>query len=179
MAERIVLRRWVLRLAYVGVALLVIFLQLLPLDTQPYGWVAPDLLLALTLGFAARRPEYLPSLAVVGVMLLADFLLDRPPGLMTLLVLIGVEALKARSRGLRDQNFVIEWMAVGVVLMAILAAQRMVLTLVMVPQAALGLTLLQTAATFVAYPLVVLAAHLALGLSKAHPAEIDIEGRRA
>jgi rod shape-determining protein MreD len=171
--------RWALRTAYVLAALLLIFFQLLPLDTAPDGWVGPDLLLALTFGIAARRPEYLPALAVAGVMLLADLLLQRPPGLMALLVVLGAEALKARARGLRDRNFPVEWMTVAVVLLAILTAQRLVLAVLMVPQAALTLTLMQALVTLAAYPFVVLAAHLVMGVTKPHPADIDSEGRRA
>ncbi len=166
-------------MAYVDAALLVIFIQLLPLDISAARWAGPDLVLALTFGFAVRRPDYLPALAVAGVMLLADLLLHRPPGLLALLVLIGTEALKARSRGLRDQNFAVEWMTVGVVLLAVLVAQRLVLAILMVPQVPLGLTLLQALATVAAYPVVVVTAQLLLGLTKAHPADIDIEGRRA
>lgn len=179
MAERIVLRRWMLRAAYLACALLVIFLQLLPLDTLPASWTGPDLLLALTLGFAARRPDYLPALSVAAVMLLADLLLQRPPGLMALLVLIGAEALKARARGLRNRNFTAEWIQVGLIVLAILVANRLVLAILMVPQPPLGLAVMQAAATLAAYPVVVFLAHLVMGLTKAHPAELEIEGRRA
>lgn len=178
MADRVALHRWMLRGAYVATALLVLFVQLLPLNTTAARWAGPDLVLALTFGFAVRRPEFLPALAVAGVMLLADLLLHRPPGLMALLVLVGTEALKARSRGLRDQNFAVEWMTVGAALLAIVVVQRVVLAVLMVPQAPLGLTLMQAVATLAAYPVVVLTAHLVLGLTKAHPAEIDTERRR-
>lgn len=179
MVDPLLMHRWTLRTAYVLAALLVIFFQLLPLDGVPGGWIGPDLLLALTFGFAARRPEYLPAVIVAAVMLLADLLLQRPPGLMALLVVLGVEALKSRARGLRERNFTMEWMTVAVVLLAILIAQRLVLAVLMVPQAALGAALLQVLATVAAYPLVVLVAHLVMGLAKPHPAAIDSEGRRA
>lgn len=178
MADRQVLHRWTLRAGYLGLALLIMFIQLLPLRIWPQSLVGPDLLLALTFGFAARRPDYLPALAVAAVMLLADLLLDRPPGLLALLVLAGTEALKSRARGLRDRNFVVEWITVATVLLAILAAQRLVLAVLLVPQVPLTLSLLQAAATIAAYPLVVALAHLALGLNKAHPTELDMQARR-
>ncbi|HAV08210.1 MAG TPA: rod shape-determining protein MreD [Rhodobacteraceae bacterium] len=177
--ERARLQLWAMWSAFLLAALFLLFLSLLPLDTAPALWAGPDLLLALALAFSVRRPEYLPALLLVGVMLLADFLLQRPPGLMALLVLIGSETLKAQSTALRDQNFFMEWLSVSGILVAVLLSNRVILAALLLPQAPLGLTLMQSAATICAYPALVGAAHLLVGLRKVTPAEVDGMGRRS
>ena len=69
-----------MRAAFVGISLLIMFFHLLPLETTPRRWAAPDLLVCLCFAWALRRPDYVPALAVAGVMLLADLMFQRPPG---------------------------------------------------------------------------------------------------
>ena len=71
------------------------------------------------LGFACawclRRPEYVPAWSLAGLFLLADLLLQRPPGLWALLALMGCENLKSRaqscampvSRGMADRGSIV------------------------------------------------------------------------
>lgn len=177
MVESIRLHVWTMRLAFIFVALFLIFLRLLPLNTETPLWTGPDLLLALTLAFAVRRPEYLPSLHVAVIFLLEDLLLQRPPGLFALMVLIGSETLKSRSRALHEQNFLMEWLSVSASLFGILFVYRFVLAVLLVPQAPLGLAIMQFMFTLLAYPFVVGAAHIVVGLRKATPAEMDGMGR--
>ena len=40
---------WLARLSFLGLATMLVFLRLLPLDTLPRLWAAPDILLAATL----------------------------------------------------------------------------------------------------------------------------------
>ena len=94
MAESSLRRITVFRLLWVLLALFIIFFQLLPLNTLPTKWPGPDLLVALTFAWAMRRPELVPALSVAFVMLLADFLLQRPPGLLAALIVAMTEALK-------------------------------------------------------------------------------------
>jgi len=62
---------------------------------------------------------------------------------------------------------------------AILLSNRVILAALLLPQAPLGLTLMQSAATICAYPALVGAAHLLVGLRKVTPAEVDGMGRRS
>ena len=72
MADSPVARIWIGRAVYLAVAMAIIFLQLLPLDTAPPEWAPPDVLLAVTLAWVARRPEFLPFFVVFLVFLLTD-----------------------------------------------------------------------------------------------------------
>ncbi len=169
---------WWMRGLYLLLALLILFWSLLPLSTLPPTWTGPDLLVALTFAWALRRPEFVPVALIAAVMFLADLLLQRPPGLMAFLVVLGAEQLKNRAVGLRDASFAGEWMAAGLVVIAVFILNRVILTVVMVDQAPLGLTLIQMVATVAIYPVVVLISHLIFGVRRLAPGDDDAVGTR-
>lgn len=171
-------RLWLMRLGYFALALLIVFFHLLPLDTLPRHWAPPDLLLAFTLAWSLRRPEYVPALSIAVVMLMADLLFQRPPGLLALLVVLGSEHLKSRAAGLSEAGFVLEWVTVSVVVVAITFANRLVLGLLTVQQAPLALAMIQMAMTVVAYPLVVVVTHLIMRVRRPVPRDGRIAGVR-
>lgn len=178
MAESSFRRITALRLLWVLLALFIIFFQLLPLNTLPTKWPGPDLLVALTFAWAMRRPELVPALSVAFVMLLADFLLQRPPGLLAALIVAMTEALKLRGQALRDQPFGLEWVSVTVGLVVVTLAYRLILAILLIPQAAIGLTMIQVFMTLLCYPLIVAVSHYVFGLRKAAPGEVDHLGHR-
>lgn len=163
MAER---GTWPARLWFAALACVLLVAPLLPLDTQPRPYAAPDLLLAATLAWAARRPDALPVLLVGAVFLLADLLFQRPPGLLTALVVVATEWLRARAPRLRKASFLAEWVAVTGAIVAVALANRAALALLATPQPRLGLTLIQVILTVAAYPPLVGLAHMALGLRR-------------
>jgi len=149
----------------------VILWRLLPLDTVPPGWAGPDIIVALVFAWVLRRPEYAPPLLIGITVLLADLMFQRPPGLWAALVLLGSEALKTRAPGLRDLGFAPEWLAVAGITLAITLAYRLTLAILLVPQAPLGLSLMQMIMTVLCYPLIVLASATLMGVRKARPSE--------
>lgn len=178
MAENAPPRAWLRQLAFVLLALAIVFLQLLPLNTAPDDLPYPDLLLAFTCVWMLRRPDYLPVVTVAALFLLADLLLNRPPGLMALLVVLVTETLRARAPDLRAASFWIEWLAVATAVTAITLGGRIVLSLVMLPQAPLGLTLLQMVMTILAYPFAVATAWGLFGITRPAPGQVDALGQR-
>ena len=169
---------WIGRLVYLGLAFLVIFVQLMPLGTAPPGWAAPDLLLAITLAWVARRPEFLPFGIIFFVFLLTDLLFQRPPGLWAALVLILSEMIRARARAMRSAPLLLEWGTVATGIVAITLANRLVLAIAMTPQAPLTLTVIQMAMTIIAYPVVGLMAQFIFGLTRPAPGQVDSLGHR-
>lgn len=169
---------WWKRSLYALLALTVLFANLLPLSTVPASWAGPDLLIALTFAWALRRPEFVPVLLIAIIMLLADLLQQRPPGLMAFLVVLGAEQLKTRAIGLRDASFAGEWAAAGLVVIGVFLLNRVTLAVLMVDQAPLGLTLIQMIATILIYPVVVLISHLIFGVRKLAPGDDDAIGSR-
>lgn len=171
-------RTWPMRGAYVALALLVIFVHLLPLDTVPRKWSPPDVLLAFTLAWALRRPDYVPALLVATVFLLADLMLQRPPGLYAAMVVMGCDFLKSRSNGLSETSFLGEWTTVAIVLAAILLLYRVVLGLVVLHETPMTLTLSRLALTIAIYPLAVVVSQSVLRVRKPTPADANAMGAR-
>lgn len=169
---------WAGRITYLLLAFVLIAAPLLPLNTVPRAFAAPDILLAVTAAWAARRPDTLPVLVVAFVFLLADFLFQRPPGLFAALVLLMTEALRRRSLRLRRGSFMGEWIAAGAAIAAVVLAHRVILAALMTPQAPLGLTLIQLILTIAAYPAVAGVAQVALGLRRPAQGEVDALGHR-
>jgi rod shape-determining protein MreD len=171
MAELSTSRLWVMRAVFLGLGMLIMFFHLLPLDTVPRPWAPPDLLIAFVFAWALRRPDYVPALSLAAILLLADLILMRPPGLMALLLLLGTEYLKNQNAGLREASFAGEWIAVGIVLVGITVLNRLILMLVVVQPPQLGLSLIQVVLTIAVYPLVVAITQTLMGVRKLAPGD--------
>lgn len=171
-------RIWIGRSAYAGTVFVLIFLALLPLGAAPTAWAGPDLILAVTLAFVARRPDFAPVPLVAALFLTVDLLFQRPPGLGTAVVLIVTEMLRSRAGGLRNMPFPLEWAAVALCVAAVTLGCRLILAVTMTPQAPLGLSLIQMVMTILCYPLVVALSRLLFGVSRPAPGEVDGLGHR-
>lgn len=169
---------WLHRGLFVGVALTLFFLRLLPLGTEAGRLPGPDILLCLILAWVQRRPDYLPALLIVVVVLIEDLLLMRPPGLWTALVLLGAEFLRSRIALTRELSFAMEWLLIAALMMALLLGYRLVFALAFLPQPAFGFAMVQVLASILFYPAVVWLSHAALGVHKPGMGEVDDKGRR-
>lgn len=178
MANFLTSRIWTMQLLYVGLALTIMYARLLPLENHVGPWAAPDLLVAMTFAWALRRPDYVPAYSVAGMLLLADLLLLRPPGLMAALVLLGKAGLQRRQRDIREMGYPLEWLTVSVTLGAILICERLVLGVFMVPQVSLGQSVIQIFVTALFYPVVVLVSETLLGVRRAAPGDMSSMGQR-
>nr|ABY79070.1 membrane protein [endosymbiont of Ridgeia piscesae] len=170
--------KWAYRMLFLALVGLIIFLRLIPMQTTPSNWAMPNLLMCLCFAWVLRRPDYTPILLITAVMITADFLFMRPPGLMAALIVLGSEFLRARNHFMRELPFSLEWGMVAGVITAIMVANRMILILVMSPRPPLGLSLFLLVATLAAYPLVVIFTRYALGIRKISPGEVDALGHR-
>jgi rod shape-determining protein MreD len=178
MAEGADTRTWMHRGMFALIAFVIIVIQLVPLDMRPVGWAGPDLLLAATLAWVARKPTYLPVFVIAVLFLMADFLFLRPPGLWAALVVILTEVMRSQHNDFRNMPIFVEWGTIAIGIVAITLANRLALAIVMAPQAPFGLTLLEMIATIAAYPFVVIVAHYVFGVSRAAPGEIGSKGQR-
>lgn len=197
MVERRQTKRVMYIALYLGIAAAVTFYRFLPLGGYDTGGgfdldgatdvaqglrlqdiPAPDLLLCLTLAWVVRRPDLLPAPVIALYFFIEDILLLRPPGLWALIVLIASEALRARSERLRDNPFWMEYAQLAGLFLVMFFANRAVLAIVMAPQAPLDLSLMQFAATVLAYPVVVAMSHYVFRLRKPATGELDALGQR-
>ncbi len=164
--DRAVTHLWAKRGLYVALAILVVFLHLLPLDAKPDRLPFPDVLIALTYAWVLRRSEYVPVLIIAIVMFMADLLLQRPPGLLAALVVLGAAYLHTAAPGMRDAGFVSEWTTVGAVIATVFVLDRMILAILSVQQATLGPVIIQVLMTIAIYPLMVLLSQTAFGVRR-------------
>lgn len=163
---------------YVAVAVLLIFLRLLPLGSAAGSLPGPDLLLCLTLAWLQRRPDYLPPVLIGAVFLFEDLLLMRPPGLWTALVVLGTEVLRSRLALTRELSFLAEWLFISLLMVAMFLAYRMAFAVTILPQAGFGYAMMQVLASILVYPGVVWLSHVTLGVHKPGMGEVDHMGRK-
>ncbi|MDF1856093.1 rod shape-determining protein MreD [Pseudooceanicola sp.] len=171
-------RLWLMRLSFALIGLAIILIDLMPLETAPRRWAGPDLLLALIFAWTIRRPAYAPLLIVALLMLLSDLMLQRPPGLMAALVVLGCEWLKGRGRAMRELPFAAEWLAASVAMAGVVIGYRVLLVVFVTDLPPLFLNLMQLVVSAAIYPLVVLASVLLFGLRKQSPGEAAALGSR-
>ena len=169
---------WGHRVLFLGLALVLLFLRLLPLGNAPGTLPGPDLLLCLIMAWVMRRPDYLPVGLIILVVLAEDLLLLRPPGLWTALVVLASEFIRSRAALTRELSFVVEWLLVVGLMMAMLLVYRLVFTMAVLPQPPFGYSVVQVLWSIVAYPVVVGLSRLVLDLRKPVTGDTDEYGRR-
>ncbi|MEO0865869.1 MAG: rod shape-determining protein MreD [Pseudomonadota bacterium] len=125
-------RLWTMRILFATLVMGILFLHLLPLQTATGGWIWPDLLLAFALAWSVRRPDYVPATLLAGSFLLADLLLQRPPGLWALLALIACEQLKFQARSLRDASLAAELVSVTAWIVGIGIGYRIIMAVLLI-----------------------------------------------
>ncbi len=170
--------RLLYRLLFVALVALILFLRILPLDAMPSRWPGPDLILCLTFVWLTRRPDYLPAWIIVAVFAVDDLITMRPPGLWTLLALMTTEFVRSREVFLRDLPFTLEWAIFAAAVMVMTVANRLVLSLFMVPQSGFDLVIIEVLTTLAAYPVVAVAVAWIFGLRRSAAGRIDALGRR-
>jgi rod shape-determining protein MreD len=177
MAERTDSKTWMKRTTFVALAFVLIVAELVPLDLRPNVWAGPDLLMAVTLAWVARRPSALPVFVVAVVFLMADFLFMRPPGLWAALVVVLTEMIRRRNSEFRNMPFLAEWGTIAGGIVMITLMNRAILFVVASPRAPLGLTLMEMIMTIIVYPLVVMVAYFVFGIRRAAPGETGSKGQ--
>jgi rod shape-determining protein MreD len=91
---------------------------------------------------------------------------------------VASEFLRSRVALTRELTFVVEWMLVAGLMLAMVLAYRLAHMIAFVGQPALGFQLIQTFWTILCYPAVVGALRLGLAFHKPAQGEIDSRGRR-
>jgi rod shape-determining protein MreD len=164
---------WTYRAIFLFVCAVLILGRLLPLGLGESGLPGPDLLLALTFAWLLRQPAVVPLASIVIVFLMADFLLQRPPGLWTALVVLASESLRRRRLQMTEFPFLVEWGAIAGAVAGMVLAERVILWVLFADLPSLGLSLTQAIVTVAIYPLVVAVSKFVFGLRKLGPADLE------
>ena len=159
------LHLWIMRAAYVLICCAFLIFHLIPIAPSATLAFSPDMILCLTLAWVARRPEYTPILLIALIGLLADLLLSRPPGLWAALILMLSEYIRNRSRRMRTAGFFWEWVRVSAGIAVIFFANRLALGVLLLDVPPFRASLMQYAATFAMYPVLVAVSSVAFRVS--------------
>ncbi len=168
-------RYWVI---YFSACAIIMFCNLLPLSPASLKIPGPDLILAITLVWVLRRPDYVPVWLVASVFLLADFLLMRPLGLMTLIALLITEFLRRNVQQREILSFYSEILQISLILCIIFIAQRIVLLLMVVPVMPIINDVIHLVITLIFYPVVMIISQVLLDVRRLLPGEVDSLGGR-
>ncbi len=173
MVERNPGQIWGWRATYFGLGLGIIFFRILPFETGLPGLPGPDYILCIGLAWTLRQPAAAPLWMIVFLILLSDFLLQRPPGLWAMLAVIAVESLRSRRAGIAEAPFLFEWAMVSGAILLMVLAKRLILWILVVEQPTLGLSLMEGLATLAIYPIVLLASKYILRMDKLPPVDME------
>lgn len=164
---------WLKRGAFVLLVLTVIFFHLLPLQTVPRAWAGPEWVTLFAFAWAVRRPDLVPMVLLGGLLLLADLLLARPPGLWALLAFLAAERLKARALVLRDTTLLAEIGEVSLLIIGMSILYQLTLGLLLIDGISVSLTASQALTSVLAYPFVVFLTHVLMRVRKGTPGELE------
>ena len=164
---------WIMRGAFALLVMVLLFFHLLPQQMVPRAWAGPEWVTLFAFAWAVRRPELVPILLLGGLLLLADLLLGRPPGLWALLAFLATERLKARALVLRDSTFVAEFVQVALLIIGISVLYQLTLAVLFIDGISLSLTASQAVSSVLAYPLVAFVTHTLMGVRKSTPGDLE------
>ena len=141
------------QVVYFCIGLLIIFFQILPLQTTPQTWSGPNVLLVFFAAIISKKPEFTSSFLIALIFLIEDFFLMRPPGLMSSFTVIGFYFLKRKFQNQESNSFILSWGSVTTCLTIILLLYYFISVLLFIPSAGFKLTLMELIVTLALYPI--------------------------
>jgi len=147
------LRVFRLQLTYLAIVALVVLLQTLPLQSLPYPFAPADMPLAITLAWIMRRPDIMSPILITLAFLFADAILQRPPGLWTLIVLCAAIFLRMRTRGRKEVLFLYEWFIISLVIGVSFLTQYLALMFTFLPVPDVQPYIVQVLLSILIYPI--------------------------
>ena len=141
------------QVVYFCIGLLIIFFQILPLQTTPQAWSGPNVLLVFFAAIVIKRPEFTSSFLVASIFLIEDFFLMRPPGLMSSLTVLGFYFLKRKIQYQEGNSLLFGWGSATACLTIILLLYYFISILLFIPSAGFRLTLMELIVTLALYPI--------------------------
>ena len=147
------IKSFAFQIIYFCIGLLIIFFQILPLQTTPQTWSGPNVLLVFFAAIVTKRPEFTSSFLIAFIFLIEDFFLMRPPGLMSSLTVLGFYFLKRKFQHQEESPVLFGWGSVATCLILILLLFYFISVLLFIPSAGFRLTLMEIIVTLALYPL--------------------------
>ena len=129
------LKSFVHQIGYFCIGLLIIFFQILPLQTIPQTWSGPNVLLVFFAAIVTKKPEFISSILIAIIFLIEDFFLMRPPGLMSSLAVVGFYFLKRKFQNQEVSSLMSDLGSVATCLTLIIILSYFISVLLFIPSA--------------------------------------------
>lgn len=157
-------RYWYETILFVTLGFISIVISLIPMSLSPESVGFPDLLFCLFTAWIIRRPASTPMMAILFLSVLADAFMMRPIGLWALLLFAGMEGVRIFERPFREIPFVLEWVYVGLLFIALTLLKNVLLFLSFSYIPGFSETSWHVLRTAAIYPAVVFFLHWSLGV---------------
>ena len=141
------------QIVYFCIGLLIIFFQILPLQTTPQTWSGPNVLLVFFAAIVTKRPEFSSSFLIAIIFLIEDFFLMRPPGLMSSMTVLGFYFLKRKFQNQEEMSLLFVWGSVATCLSFILLLYYFISIFLFIPSSGFRLTLMEIIVTLALFPI--------------------------
>ena len=148
-----ILKSFAHQIVYFCIGMLIIFFQILPLQTTPQTWSGPNVLLVFFAAIVTKRPEFSSSFLIAIIFLIEDFFLMRPPGLMSSMTVLGFYFLKRKFQNQEEMSLLFVWGSVATCLSFILMLYYFISILLFIPSAGFRLTLMEIMVTLALFPI--------------------------
>ena len=132
----------------------VILLHLMPLSSDTTFFNTPDIILVIIVAWALRAPVIMTPYLAATVCLLADFLLQRPPGLWSFCVVLIVIGLRAQAQIMRRALFLSEWALAAAAMIAVPVLYYLIRALTFMPGDSFAQVIFQVALNILIYPVI-------------------------
>ena len=149
---------------FVLIVFVLIFIKVLPLNTVPKEWTAPDLSLCVTLVWCLRRPTGAPIVLLAALFLLQDIICQRPIGLFAAIATLMCEWAKRQTLRAEEFPFIVEWTTAATAMLAIFILVQSIASLSLIAKPSMWIFAKELIFTILAYPLVTLLCRYGLGL---------------
>ena len=141
-----------LRLTYLLIVMLLVLFKTMPIHTSTDQFAMPDIPLVITFVWVVRRPDVMGPILITLAFIFADMILQRPPGLWTLIVLCGSMFLRSRTIYFKEVIFFYEWLMIAIVVIFCFTAHQFLLLLTFLPTHNLAVLVKQALLTIMLYP---------------------------
>jgi len=142
------------------------FILLAPITLLPVDILIPEVTLLITLAVIIRNPDYIPFWLIFLIFFLSDFLLTKPLGLNTFIVLIITEFVRRNRPAFIEMLFLSEWLIISIVLFFASISKQILLILTLTERSAFVDVLQQLGLDIFIYPIIVILVRIVFQVKK-------------
>ncbi len=143
-----------------------LFILLSPITLLPTNILLPEITLLITLVLIIRSPDYVPFWLIFLTFILSDFLLTKPLGLNTFIVLIITEFVRRNRPAFIEMLFLSEWLIISIILFFATMLKGILLTLTLSERNDWIEILQQLGVDIIMYPIVVILVRIVFQVKK-------------